>query len=322
MDRVTVTQLAERLRATHDLDLLTSEATSGAEISRSEISRPGLLLTGFEQGFDPEIVQILAEQEVAYLESLGDAERESALERLCAASVPCIFIVDGLAPPSGLVERAEAASTAVVATGTPRSPFVRELGAALDDLLAPEKTVHGTLVDVYGVGLLFTGKSGIGKSECALDLVENGHRLVADDVVHVVRMRGGHLIGSGHEDVRHFMELRGLGIVDVQAMFGIRAIRQQKRIEVEVRLATWSDVDDYERLGFDETMTEILGVGIPVVTLPLVPGKNITVISEVIALNHLLKIRGVHPAREFERRLKELSSSRRRARGILEGDTE
>jgi len=322
MDRVTIKQLVERLRGSLDVELLTSEATGAVEISRSEISRPGLLLTGFEHGFDPEIVQVMAEQEVGYLESLGPAERESALDRLCAVAVPCIFVADGLSPPAGLIDRAEAASIAVLATKTSRSPFMRELGATLDALLAPEKSVHGTLVDVYGVGLLFTGKSGIGKSECALDLVENGHRLVADDVVHVVRMRGGHLIGSGHEDVRHYMELRGVGIVDVEAMFGIRAIRKQKRIEVEVRLATWSDLDDYERLGFEDTMTDILGVGIPAVTLPLVPGKNITVIAEVIALNHLLKIRGVHPAREFERRLKDIASSRKRKRGILDGDNE
>ncbi len=322
MDRVTVRQLAERLRKTFDVEFLTSEETRTGEVARSEISRPGLLLTGFEQGFDPEVVQVMAEQEVAYVESLGAAEREGALDRLCAVAMPCIFVVDGLTAPAGLIDRAEAASIAVLATKTSRSPFMRELGAALDDLLAPEKTVHGTLVDVYGVGLLFTGKSGIGKSECALDLVENGHRLVADDVVHVVRMRGGHLIGSGHANVRHYMELRGVGIVDVEAMFGIRAIRKQKRIEVEVRLATWSELDDYERLGFEETLTDILGVGIPVVTLPLVHGKNITVISEVIALNHLLKIRGIHPAREFESRLKDISSSGKRGRGILEGDNE
>jgi HPr kinase/phosphorylase len=163
--------------------------------------------------------------------------------------------------------------------------------------------VHGSLVDVHGIGILFTGRSGIGKSEIALDLVERGHRLVADDVVVISRKAAGVLLGQGTEMLQNHMEIRGLGIIDVRAMFGIRAVRAQKRIEVEVHLEEWDAKEDYERVGLVETNTKILEVEIPYVKLPIFPGKNITVIAEVVALNQLLKIAGVHPARSFNERL-------------------
>jgi len=267
-------------------------------------------------------VQLLGDGELAYLDSLEDADRKRALERLCTASVPCVIVAGGREAPPELVELARACGVPVLTCGRPSEGLVRDLTALLDEILAPSATVHGTMVDVYGVGLLFTGKSGIGKSECGLDLVEHGHRLVADDVVHVVRTPQGNLVGSGNELLRHYMEIRGVGVIDVQAMFGIRAIRQRKRVEVQVQLVQWSDLGDYERLGVEEEVSEILGVKIPLVTLPLVTGKNITVISEIIALNHLLKIRGVHPAKEFDSRLRDLVSEKSRARNIIRGDDE
>ncbi len=322
MDRLTLEQLMERFREPLGLTLVTDAAVSGSDITWSEISRPGLLLAGFEDGFSPDRIQVLAESEFAYLESLDSAAQDAALGRLFVSTVPCVIVSGGRKAPAELVERGNRTGVPVFESDLPAGRLARELSTVLDDLLAPEATIHGTLVDVYGVGLLFTGKSGIGKSECGLDLVEHGHRLVADDVVHVTSTSQGHLIGSGNDLLRHYMEIRGVGIIDVQAIFGIRAIRKQKRIEVEVRLVSWSELDDYERLGVDEVHTEILGVKIPLVTLPLVTGKNITVVSEVIAMNHLLKLRGVHPAREFDRRLRDLASTEERARRMLPGDNE
>ena len=173
----------------------------------------------------------------------------------------------------------------------------------MDDKFAPSITVHGSMADVYGIGVLFTGRSGIGKSEIVLDLVERGHRLVADDVVHLARKAEGVLIASASEVLQHHIEVRGLGIIDLRSVFGIRSIRLQKRVEVEVQLEEWDDQEDYERIGLDESVTQVLGVEIPLVKLPIFPGKNITVIAEVVALNQLMKIYGHHPAKEFNQRL-------------------
>ncbi|HTM58480.1 MAG TPA: HPr(Ser) kinase/phosphatase, partial [Candidatus Udaeobacter sp.] len=193
----------------------------------------------------------------------------------------------------------------------------------LDLMFAPQTSVHGSLVDVYGVGLLFTGASGIGKSECALDLVERGHRLVADDVVTITRRHGDVLIGSGNQLLRHHMEIRGLGIIDVQAIFGIRSIRLQKRVEVEVNLREWSASEDYERVGLDDRKTAILGVEIPLVQVPITPGKNITVIAEVIALNYLVKVTGGYsPAERLNQHLIEIMKRKSAARSWVREDTE
>jgi len=190
-------------------------------------------------------------------------------------------------------------------------------------VFAPSTTVHGSLVDVYGCGLLFTGKSAIGKSETALDLVERGHRLVADDVVTITRGHGDVLIGTGNQLLRHHMEIRGLGIIDVQSIFGIRSIRLKKRVEVQVDLRVWSDEDDYERVGLDEKQTEILGVKVPLVQVPITPGKNITVIGEVIALHYLVKAYGGYsPAEKLNQHMLEVMKRKSAARAWVREDTE
>ena len=183
-------------------------------------------------------------------------------------------------------------------------------------------TKHGTLVDVYGVGLLYTGKSGIGKSECALDLVERGHRLVADDMVKITRKTQSTIIGSSNELLGHHMEVRGIGVIDVEKLFGIRAIRLQKRVEVEVRLSYWEGGSEYERLGLEDRYTTILGVEIPVLVIPISPGKNITVISEVIAMNHMLKVYGENAAVQLSKRLSERIHRQAATVEYLESDYE
>jgi HPr kinase/phosphorylase len=322
VERLTAGDLLEKLREPLGLVAITESIESDVEITSPDVSRPGLLLAGFEAGFRPQLVQVLGEAELAYLDTLRGASLETALSRLCVPAVPCVIIADGCTVPRMLTDMGNTRGIPIVQTTVSAAELTAELAAQIEQSLAPQTVLHGTLVDVYGVGLLFTGESGIGKSECGLDLVENGHRLVADDVVHVVRTSHGHLIGSGSDLLKHHMEIRGVGIIDVRSIFGIRSIRRQKRIEVEVRLAKWSDMADYERLGIQKAKTEILGVSIPLVTLPLIIGKNITVISEVIALNHLLELDGIHPAKEFDRRLKDIMLERSRAADLARGDDE
>ena len=225
--------------------------------------------------------------------------------------------------PPRLIERANECHVPVLRTPLSTTPFIHSLTLYLDHMFATHVTAHGSLVDVYGVGLLFTGRSAIGKSETALDLVERGHRLVADDVVTITKGHGDVLIGSGNQLLRHHMEIRGLGIIDVQAIFGIRAIRLQKRVEVQVNLTEWSSEEDYERVGLDENKEEILGVEIPLVRVPITPGKNITVIAEVIALNYLVKVTGGYsPAERLNQHLVELMKRKSAARTWVREDTE
>ncbi|MFH1502885.1 MAG: HPr(Ser) kinase/phosphatase [Candidatus Eisenbacteria bacterium] len=322
MERLTAAQFLERLGEELELTSVTESADSADDILSPDLSIPGLLLAGHDSGFRSDRVQVLGVAELSFLEAMGEADRVAALDRLCVAGVPCIVVSDGIEPPAFLVERGNACGIPVLSSPIPSDALIRRIGASLEELLAPTTTLHGTLVDVYGMGLLFTGKSGIGKSECGLDLVEHGHRLVADDVVHVTRTPQDNLIGYGNDLLRHYMEIRGVGIIDVMSMYGVRAIRQQKRIEVEVKLVAWSDIEDYERLGLEERKSEILGVEISQVILPLVTGKNITVISEVIALNQLLKLRGVNPAKEFDARLRDLAGKGADEQDIPRGDSE
>jgi HPr kinase/phosphorylase len=202
-----------------------------------------------------------------------------------------------------MIEAAEKRGIPIFRSSLRTAEFYTRAKQLLESHFAPTENLHGSLADIFGVGLLFVGRSGIGKSECVLDLVERGHRLVADDVVVVKRRSGDVLIGRGIPDQRHYMEIRGVGLIDVPAVFGIRAVRQQKRIEVVVRLADWHEADAADRTGLDGATTNILGVDIPRITVPLNPGKNITVVAEVIALNHLLIYSGVNPAEAFNQRL-------------------
>ena len=319
---LTVKELYETNRESFSLELLIDSLEGPLPITVSDIHRPGLALTGFMQNFLNERIQILGETEILYLNTSGGADRQRSIENLFSVPLVCIIITRKLEPPTELVEFASKNSVPLLRSRMLTTPFIHELTRYLDDVFAPTDTVHGTLVDVYGVGLLFTGRSGIGKSEIALDLVERGHRLVADDTVHVTRKSEDILLGRGHEHLQHFMEVRGLGIVNVQDMFGIRSIRVQKRLEVEVNLMEWNDKIHWEREGLQESTSTILGVDIPQVIVPLFPGKNITVISEVIAMNQMLKVYGINAAERFNRMLIDQMESDRRTRHYLRYDTE
>ncbi len=302
---LTVELLLERKKDALALELLTDDRGLSRVLDRSDISSPGLVLTGFIERFPSDRIQVLGETEIAFLHSLDSERRRAALELFLSFECPVIFITKGQDAPEPLVELARERGIPVVRTALRTSEFYTRIKPFLEDYFAPATTFHGSLADVYGVGLLFTGKSGIGKSEAVLDLVERGHRLVADDVVIVSRRGTEILIGRGHELQRHHMEIRGVGIIDVASLFGIRSIRQQKRIEVIVHLESWDEDATYDRTGLDPEHVNILGIEVPRVVVPLNPGKNITVITEVVALNHLQKYSGIDSAELFNRRLRQ-----------------
>ncbi|MFN2400756.1 MAG: HPr(Ser) kinase/phosphatase [Gemmatimonadaceae bacterium] len=298
-----VGRVLELWRETLQLELLGDDRGLARVIGSSEVSSPGLLLAGFVDRFPLQRIQVFGETEITYLTSLSDDQRRAMLERFFSFDVPCAVVTKGQDLPPGMLEVASRAGVPVLRSSLKTAEFYRRIKPAINEEFAPSTTLHGSLADVYGVGLLFVGQSGIGKSECVLDLVERGHRLVADDLVIATRRGNDVLIGRGHDLQRHHMEIRGVGVIDVQAIFGIRSVRQQKRIEVVVQLSEWDKAADIDRTGLDGATIDILGVAIPQVTIPLNPGKNITVVSEVVAMNHLLRYSGVDPAEAFNQRL-------------------
>jgi HPr kinase/phosphorylase len=322
MNSLPVTRFFEEEREELKLEQLTEGLESPVDITTSDVNRPGMALMGWVENFLAERIQILGQTEVAYLDQLSEPDRRGALDRVLRFQVPCIIACKGLELPGYLVERCDELRIPVMRTPMSTTPFIHDLNKYLDTVFAPNIIMHGSLVDVYGVGLLFTGKSGIGKSETALDLVERGHRLVADDVVTLTRRQGDVLIGMGNQVLAHRMEIRGLGIIDVQSIFGIRSIRQQKRIEVQVNLHEWGSAENVERLGLDERTTTILDVRIPYIDIPIFPGKNITVIAEVVALNYLVKVYGYNPAEVFNQHLLETMRRKSVGRSWVRDDTE
>jgi HPr kinase/phosphorylase len=301
--KLTVRKLFERMGKALQLDLVAGEAGLDKLIENPDVSSPGLALAGYVKRFPSERLQVLGETEITYLKQLDPETRHDHLAMFFSFPMPCLFITKGQEPGEDLVKFAVNAGLSVIRTKLKTNDFYTRIKPWLEDEFAPTMNLHGSLADVFGVGLLFVGKSGIGKSECVLDLVERGHRLVADDLVIVQRRGSDVLIGRGHELQRHHMEIRGVGLVDIPSIFGIRAVRQQKRIEVVVQLETWDHDAAVERTGLDTETTTILDAEIPKVRVPLNLGKNITVIAEVIAMNHLLKYTGIDPAERFNERL-------------------
>lgn len=287
-----------------DLDALNEVDASLRKVTESNLHRPGLALAGYVDLFTHQRLQILGNTESRYLRHLDPAARKAAFQHLIQFPIPCIVLTDGNDIDPSLVRMAEDEGIPMYRTASPTVQFMALARGFLSDQFAPQRSVHGSLVDVYGIGLLLIGKPGIGKSEVALDLVERGHRLVADDVVMATKQDGAILMGAGTDLVQHFMEVRGLGLVDVRAMFGIRAIRFQKRIEVVVNMELWEPEREYTRINMVEDTHQILGVDLPMVQVPITPGKNITVICEVIAMNHLLRHYGYDPAEVFTERLR------------------
>ncbi len=306
-DSITVAFMVEQLneRVGVPAEPLNNVPVADRMVTESTLHRPGLVLAGFADVFTHHRVQILGNTENEYLRFLSPEGRQEAFNNLIQFSIPCIFLTEANTIGEPLLEMATEAGIPVYRTCLPSTTFMTKLRDFLMDQFALQQSVHGALIDVYGIGLLITGKPGIGKSEVALDLVERGHRLVADDVVIVTKREDQILMGAGTDLVQHFMEIRGLGLIDVRAMFGIRAIRFQKRVEVIVSLSPWDKEEEYTRLGMVDETKEILGVALPLVKLPITPGKNVTVLCEVIAMNHLLRHYGYDAAEVFSERLAE-----------------
>ncbi len=301
---ITVERLLGAEAPAPPLENLTPGVPLDGPVTRAGLSNPGLALAGYTARIARGQLQLFGETEMSYLSTLPADQVRWRLEAVFACGVPAVIVSSGLEVPSPFLDAAEGSGVAVFRSGLATAELHRALGPRLDDLLAPTTSIHGSLADVYGIGLLFTGPSGIGKSECVLGLVRRGHRLVADDLVLVSRRGSDIIVGRAHELQNFHMEIRGIGIIDVASMFGTRATRLRKRIEVVVDLQPWDDARDYDRTGLDREMTDILGVEVPRLAIPLNPGKNPTAISEVIAMNQLLAYRGVDMPTRFNEALR------------------
>jgi HPr kinase/phosphorylase len=284
------------------LEYLAGKAGGWRRIYSAEPHRPSLPLTGFVDLYTFDRVQVLGHTELLFLRAMDSDGRYDALNIIYQFDLPCVIVTNDYEVFPELIRIADEREIPLLRTSLSTARFTHQYVACIDSDFAPQTTTHGTLVDVYGVGLLLSGRSGIGKSEIALDLVERGHRLVADDVVHIRRQRRV-LMAEANRLLGFNIEVRGIGILDVEHLFGIRAIRARKRVEVEVLLSQWDGSEEYERIGLDEDSSTILGVQIPLVRLPIFPGKNVTVICETIAMNHLLKVRGFNAAEALSDRL-------------------
>ena len=292
-----------------NLQVLNPSSRDEWEIKSAELNRPGLQFVGFYEHFPQHWPQVVGLTEMSYLESLPDQVRKERLEAFFSYKVPCVIICRGMRPSEDMLELAVAYDVPLLRTEMVTTRFVAQAMNYLNSCLAPRATLHGVLVDVYGMGVLITGESGVGKSEAALELVRRGHQLVADDVVDVCRITENRLIGESPETVRHFMEIRGIGIIDIKAMYGISAVLTSKTIDLVIHLEPWKDKKAYDRLGLSEDFTTIMDVRVPQLVLPVRPGRNVAVVIEVAARNHSLKQMGYSAAQELDRRLNEMMTN-------------
>ena len=303
MAGLSIQELLSEKEAGLDLELLAGEAGLAHLVQVPRIQKPGLALAGYTTNLHPDRIQVLGSTELTYLESLPTEKAEVNLRRLCALDISCFIITKGQSPPAILIRETEQQGIPLLRTHHQSSTFISLITNFLEERLLPSTTVHGVLVDVLGVGVLLLGKSGVGKSECALDLVLRGHRLVADDIVKVRMKLPAVLFGEGMDLLHYHMEIRGLGIINIKHLFGVAAIRERKKIDLAVELVEWEEGKEYDRLGLVEQQYPLLGLAIPLLRIPVRPGRNITSIVEVAARNQLLKEMGYHSALEFQDRL-------------------
>ena len=289
-----------------NLEVLSPTSRAEWDIHSAELNRPGLQFVGFYEHFPHDWPQVVGLTEMSYLESLSEKVRRERLEAYFSYHMPCLIICRGMTPSRDMMELAAAHDVALLGTEAVTTRFVAEAMNYLNRCLAPRTTLHGVLVDVYGMGVLITGESGVGKSEAALELVRRGHQLVADDVVDICRITKDRLIGESPETVRYFMEIRGIGIIDIKAMYGISAVLPSRTVDLVIHLEAWKEKKAYDRLGLSEDFTTIMDVRVPQIVLPVRPGRNVAVVIEVAARNFSLKQSGYSAAKELDRRLNEL----------------
>jgi HPr kinase/phosphorylase len=298
-----VQSLFEALKMELGFELKAGRAGLGRPVTGASVQKPGLALAGFTSMVKPGRLQVLGRTEIDYLLSLAPAGRAQAAENVLACGPPAVLVAACAAIPEELPQAAERFGVPLLATGLRTSVLIDALHRFLAHRLERMHSLHGVLLDVFGVGILLLGKSGIGKSECALELVLRGHRLVADDVVDLSKTTPSTVIGRSSELIRHHMEIRGLGIISIKDLFGVSAVRETKRVELVVQFEEWDSSVEYDRLGVSRETYDILGVGIPKVTIPVRPGRSLTMLVEVAARNQLLKTMGHYSAVEFQSRI-------------------
>ena len=294
-------QFAEAMK----LRVIHPQVKNSMHIEVADLCRPGLQFAGYFDVFANERPQVIGKTEMAYLESLEENVRSARLQRYFSYPIPCIVIARGMECPEALLDQAKKHDVPVYSTEDETSVFTGKAIAYLDEALAPRVTKHGVLVDVFGVGVLITGESGVGKSECALELIKRGHLLVADDVVDIARV-GHKLRGESPEIVRDFMELRGIGIVDIKLIFGIGAVMRKKTVDMVIHLEYWTPGKDYDRLGTKDQTMDILGINVPLINVPVRSGRNLAMIVEIAARNWRLKNEGYSAVTELDRRLEQM----------------
>ena len=285
------------------LELMGDSTGMERPIAEPTINRPGLALAGFFRYFASKRIQVAGHAELSYLRSLQAAERAERIESLFNQRIPCLIVARGLPLPTGLLELATKSMTPVFRTPLVTMKFINSATIALEDEFAPVASEHGSMVDIMGIGVLIRGKSGIGKSECVLGLIERGYSLVSDDITRFRNLEGRELIGNSKELTRFHMEVRGIGIINVAAVFGAGSVRPEKQLDLIVTLKDWQDVEEIDRLGLDRDTYEILGIPIPHVTIPVRTGRDLARLVEVAALDQKLKAMGHDTAREFNERL-------------------
>jgi HPr kinase/phosphorylase len=283
-----------------NLRCLCGRSGLASPIREQDLNRPGLTLSGFFEGFRYGRIQVFGNGETAFLRKLVSENKLEELKKFLSYKIPCCAFTNNLEPEQTFLDLAEEAGIPILITDLTSSEFSRRLIRALNSIFAEKQVVHATLVEVFGIGILLKGASGIGKSETALELIERGHRLIADDAVEISCVNGNLIIGKGVNDIAgHHMEIRGLGILNISHLFGVGAIRDSKQVQLVVELEEWDSSKVYDRLGANTTTIDYLGVGLPVVTMPIKPGRNIPIIIETAAMNERLKKLGYYSAREF-----------------------
>ena len=285
------------------LTVLSGEGSLDRQITHPRVQKPGLAFAGHYAYIKPGRVQILGASESEYLKALPSDKRSERLAHIAGLPIPTFIITKGLEPPPELLPNCDRHGLPVLRSPSLSSTIIKRVSYFLEEHLVPSTILHGVLMDVYGLGVMLIGDSGVGKSECALDLITRGHSLVADDRVTVKQYPHGDLLGYCEEPLRHHMELRGLGIINVQDLFGLASVRERKPIDLVIELEPWDETRAYDRLGLDETVYKILDTPCPYIKMPVALGRNLSILVEIAARNHVLKVQGHHSAREFARKL-------------------
>ncbi|NLB90523.1 MAG: HPr kinase/phosphorylase [Clostridiales bacterium] len=298
--------IAKDFQKALNLTVLSPSTQEEWDIRATDINRPGMQLFGFYEYFAFERPQVIGKVEMTYLESLEPEQRALTLKKYFSYDIPCVVICRGMIPPAEMIEEAKEKNVVIYQTPLITTKFTFNAVNYLNSCLAPRATRHGVLVDVYGIGVMLTGDSGVGKSEAALELIKRGHQLVADDVVDIRRVSDRRLIGEAPETIRHFMEIRGIGIIDIRAMYGVGSVVLSKSIDLIMHMEHWDENKEYDRLGLTEETITIMGVKVPYQIMPVRPGRNLAIIIEVAARNLSLKRLGYNAAHELDRRLNEL----------------